>query len=321
MILLDVLKRAITDEDSGGTPDRTWLEVTDKGHTFISLLVGFLLVSRVSNALGRYWTARDGIGTMYRICRDIVQMACIFSSTYSSVSKISKVEGADADRRNQMVQRGQWFRHILIYRVLALLQSSMAMVSYPTTKVPAWDIPELNGPELNDVRQMVFQNQLSCSGELDTADPEIGRLLNGQVNEWEETMRVPIRLAYLLRHTIHAGAEPDNLEQHCSILSSTSSPVRELSLLNNVSQLMEGHFALQKFMTTPVPPPLVYMSRTFVYLWVYTVPFVFLRDSTSTLWSRCVAVLILTLGFVGLELIAHQLDNPFGSDLIDLPHM
>jgi Bestrophin, RFP-TM, chloride channel len=317
MVLLDVLQRVVRGSDSHADPAAssggTWLDVTDKGHAFISLLVGFLLVNRVSNALNRYWKARDGIGIMYRECREIVQLACVITSTYSATSSGNEMEGLDLDRRSQMVRRGQWFRHILAYRAIAVVQTSMAMASYPTEQVPSWDIPELNGPELYDIRQMVFRNHV------DTPDPEVGQ--TRPFNEWKETMRVPIRLAYLLKRTIHAGSQPDNEVQHDSLIAAWSSTFHETSLLNHVSQMMEGYFAIQKFMTTPVPAPMVYMSRTFMFLYVFTVPFVFLRDSSSTVLSRCVAIFILTYGFVGLELVAQQLDNPFGNDAIDLPHM
>ena len=48
-------------------------------------------------------------------------------------------------------------------------------------------------------------------------------------------------------------------------------------------------------MTTPVPFPIVQMSRTIVLLYVFTVPFVFLNDDSSHgLTEHCVAVFLLT---------------------------
>ena len=70
-------------------------------------------------------------------------------------------------------------------------------------------------------------------------------------------------------------------------------------------------------MTTPVPFPLVQMARTFLFLYVFTVPFVFLKD-TSGLIAHCVFVFVLTYGFVGLELAAIEMDNPFGEDENDI---
>lgn len=55
------------------------------------------------------------------------------------------------------------------------------------------------------------------------------------------------------------------------------------------------------------------MARTFVFLYVFTVPFVMLSDASSDL-AHCVMVFLMTYGFVGLETVAIELDNPFGDD-------
>lgn len=55
------------------------------------------------------------------------------------------------------------------------------------------------------------------------------------------------------------------------------------------------------------------MARTFLFLYVFTIPFVLLQDN-STLFAHCFMVFLATYAFVGLELIAIELDNPFGDD-------
>jgi predicted membrane chloride channel (bestrophin family) len=56
------------------------------------------------------------------------------------------------------------------------------------------------------------------------------------------------------------------------------------------------------------------MARTFLFLFVFTVPLVFLSDKNSSLMYHCVAVFIVSYGFVGLETVAIELDDPFGDD-------
>lgn len=58
------------------------------------------------------------------------------------------------------------------------------------------------------------------------------------------------------------------------------------------------------------------MARTFLFLYVFTVPFVLLSDESS-LTAHCFMVFLLTYGFVGLEIISIELDNPFGDDAND----
>jgi predicted membrane chloride channel (bestrophin family) len=58
------------------------------------------------------------------------------------------------------------------------------------------------------------------------------------------------------------------------------------------------------------------MTRTFLFLYVFTVPFVLLSDPSS-LMAHCFIVFLLTYGFVGLEVVSIELDNPFGNDAND----
>ena len=72
-------------------------------------------------------------------------------------------------------------------------------------------------------------------------------------------------------------------------------------------------YSIRKFMTTPVPFPLIQMARTFLFLYIFTVPFVLLSDESSVL-AHCFTIFLLTYGFMGLEVVAIELDNPFGDD-------
>jgi predicted membrane chloride channel (bestrophin family) len=68
--------------------------------------------------------------------------------------------------------------------------------------------------------------------------------------------------------------------------------------------------------TTPIPFPMVQMSRTFIFFYIYTLPSALLTAS-STPVADLVVLFIVTYGFIGLELISVELDDPFGDDVID----
>jgi predicted membrane chloride channel (bestrophin family) len=68
--------------------------------------------------------------------------------------------------------------------------------------------------------------------------------------------------------------------------------------------------------TTPIPFPMVQMSRTFLFFYIYTLPSALLTAS-STPAADLVVLFIVTYGFIGLELISIELDDPFGDDVID----
>jgi hypothetical protein len=145
------------------------IDMSSQGHSFISLVVAFLLVSRVNIAMNRYNEARRCLEDMYQQCREIVQHACLFSS--ESTNEPSR----------------EW-RYELGYRCLILLRTSMAVIDYQVTKLPAWEVPELDGFEKEDIQNAT----------------EARRWAHTKRNTSEESMRVPIRVAYLLRKTIHS---------------------------------------------------------------------------------------------------------------------
>ncbi len=98
--------------------------MTARGHTFLGVVVSFLLISRVNEAYDRYQKQRGFLSTMYREARQLVQYAFIYSANSTDL------------------QSKEW-RAELAYRTLILLRTTMAVIDYPTTKVPAWAIPEL----------------------------------------------------------------------------------------------------------------------------------------------------------------------------------
>ena len=285
-------------------PTATFIEVSTQGHSFITFIVAFLLISRVATGLARYNTARDCLGTMYRESRELIQHTCVFSSGDTSA------------------KAAQW-RHDVAYRCLILLHSVMAVIDFSTDGVPAWEVPELNGKEKQYVMNTLYADNNSIQSNRRWAH-------HGQAaSDWEESMRVPIRLEYLLCTAIHAQAK--TLTEDLGLF--------ENKLLGSVGSFMVGYDGMRKFLTTvtsssscvslfarllshsyssqPVPFPLIQMARTFLFLYVFTVPFVLLKDQ-SPLFAHCFSVFLLTYGFVGLELVAIELDDPFGNDANDL---
>ena len=77
---------------------------------FITLVVAFLLVSRVNMGLGRYNQARAALGTMYKETRQLTQQCCVFSMHDKSI-------------------RAKEWRFEVLYRLLLLLRTSMAVIN------------------------------------------------------------------------------------------------------------------------------------------------------------------------------------------------
>lgn len=97
-------------------------------------------------------------------------------------------------------------------------------------------------------------------------------------------MRVPIRMAYLLRKSIYSNRKRLSSDVLCL--------VQEHKMLADVDNFMVGYYGIRKFLTTPVPFPLIQMARTFLFLYVFTIPFVMLGDESADLAHCCVVFLI-----------------------------
>ena len=73
---------------------------------------------------------------------------------------------------------------------------------------------------------------------------------------------------------------------------------------------------LLRIAASPMPFALVQMGRTFIFIWVVTIPFVlsggdFLKEYPSAFSF----VILLTYGFLGLEFVSRMLSNPFGDEI------
>jgi hypothetical protein len=182
--------------------------VSTLGHTIAGMVVSFLLVSRINSGLTRYNESRGYIGVMYRETREIVQKALVYSRS----------------KRNSD-RAGQEWRSELAYRAMLLLQTTVANISYPSRRIPAYEIPELSGVELQ------------CA----TPDKEFLRHANIPSSEETDSVRVPKRMAQLVRETV------------CSQGDRLLHPItaqQEMSLLAAVDKFQGGNSGMRKFMVS-----------------------------------------------------------------------
>jgi len=265
------------------TPD-TNIAITGKGHSFMGFFVAFLVVSRVSFSIGRYNEARGYLGVMYRECRELIQNMVALTHFHTD-------------------ERSKEWRNEVTYQVCILLRVVMGVIDYPEYFVNVWELDELDNKERAEIKRFVYLD--SGSG------PNALRWSHGMKTEYEENMRVPVRLGYLLRKQIRRGRK---------FLTEPIAPPQEGKLIGSVDSFMVGYGGIRKFLTTPFPFPLVQMARTFLFFYVYTVPFVLLGDDSSV-FIHCLTIFILTFGFMGLEYVSIELDNPFGEDDNDFENL
>jgi hypothetical protein len=216
MVILIVLNRRYG--------SRGYLDVvktSTQGHSFMSMVVAFLLVSRVNTGLTRYNLARGAVEIMYRETSELVQGATILSSSGGNSN--------DSDRNCAAVTAAREWRHEVAYRALILLRSAMVVIDYPVDFVAPWDMPELNGVEADDIKRNIY---LSSSNR---------RWAHGDRTIWEEGMRVPIRIAYLTRKCVHSQVKR---------LTEPINVIQLNRLFANVDNFMGGYYGIREFLTT-----------------------------------------------------------------------
>lgn len=90
-----------------------------------------------------------------------------------------------------------------------------------------------------------------------------------------------------------------------------------MRLIDVLDEFVANYRNLLKCASTPLPFQLIQMARTFLFLYTFTIPLV-LRGVVEEIYSAIVFVFFLTYGFVGLELVAMKMMNPFGDGVNDL---
>jgi predicted membrane chloride channel (bestrophin family) len=172
----------------------------------------------------------------------------------------------------------QW-RTQVARRTIVLLQTTVAVLEYQSKGVDAWKTLELSRDEKKALLAAV-----------------------GKSNE-----RAPIVLTLFLRSSIAAHTQNLVKDFHVN---------KELYLLAFVSDFSKSYHGLMQLITTPFPFPLVQMARTFLFFWIFSLPFALVAQYQS-IPALLVIIFILTYGFVGLEYVSIEMDDPFGDDPCD----
>ena len=279
------------------------------GHSFMGLLVSFLVVSRSKISYDRFMDFRRQLATVYRACREIGQ----FTTVYTFATQ------TDAAR---------CWRQEVCFRTILLLRVTMDALLWSSTERDQWEDEYYTNTQRPYHRPYYnhgngYENNENDEDENDCerqdggfrprpVDPSIHfwqfrKLSHGRRSMIDENFRAPITFAHVLRQTIM---------EH-PIALGYKMPVNEYrDLLLFVTQFLDAFHEFRVLVFTPYPFPLVQMTRSFLFVWVYTLPMVLLKE--YRLWSSLLIVLLVSFGFVGIEYVSMALDDPFGDDTNDV---
>lgn len=182
-------------------------------HQYLGLLVSFLLVARVATSFRRYSDAREYLRIMNQNCEQLIKALVVYSNT---------------DTRDEAKE----WRNECTNRVLVLLRTSMSVCDYHISGgVKAVDLPEVEGDVLQDLATNLPPS----------------RWVHDDRTDYEENLRIPIRISYLLRKSIRS--QESRLEPTIPVIS-------ESELHAFLNRIMDGYhkyvYALSRAFDTTV---------------------------------------------------------------------
>jgi predicted membrane chloride channel (bestrophin family) len=174
------------------------------------------------------------------------------------------------------------WREEVVFRAISLLQMTMKVLKYRYEMENCWE------------------------GESDDVLVDLKKYFDQHPVKRDLDARIPFILAHHLRKVI--------LDQRTGAFKEANLHVaEELKILSFIDQYVVAWASLNKLQTTPFPFPLVQMGRTFLFFWIFSLPFVIVKDKMNPTWLM-VLMFFITYGFAGLEYVSIELDDPFGND-------
>ena len=89
-----------------------------------------------------------------------------------------------------------------------------------------------------------------------------------------------------------------------------------INLDKELKDLIDIMGACERIRNTPIPYSYMMYIKKFIFIYIVTLPFGFLTDSG---YFTILIVLLVTFVLMSVELIAEEIEDPFGHDLNDLP--
>ena len=254
------------------------------GHGLLTLLVSFLVVSKVNLAFDRYKAVRQFAGQGSIALRELIQMVMVISN--KTMARGEDGAGSRDSERAKDLRQWRWecvakATDILDASVLVLRDRSLA-------KHLAFNKALEAPPIATDYNA----KDKGYSGE---SPVDRGTLVSD-----------PLTLVQSLRLHLYCtpGLDLELLER--------------MHLINKLQEYTSCYTHLLNLASTPLPFPLVQMGRAFLLIWTFSMPIVLLDGPFSSMWAAQVFLFFLTYGFIGLELVSIKLSDPFGDGRDDV---
>lgn len=218
-----------------------------QAHALMSLIVSYLVVSKVYLSLERYMLSRSWAGHCLTSLRELNQLVLTFSEGQSAVeARIWRREARE--------------------KIMDLLQSTIRVVT--------------------DEEKAIYLAR----------------------NVPPETDDDPFLYAQTLRSHLYHG---------CYVLPIDLHVLERCKMIDQLNVFLNAYRELLRLAATPLPFTMIQMGRTFLFLWVFSMPFA-LVGIVDEIVSVLVFIFFLTYGYIGLEFVSMKLLHPFGDSGNDI---
>lgn len=252
------------------------------GHGLLTLLVSFLVISKVNLAYDRFRAVRKHSGDAFMQLRELVQIVISISSSYSPLCDDKgegnqKNENDESDDEN-IARELRYWRLETVSKISELMDATVYVVK---------------------------DRDLACLFARNTPLPK---------NYWKrEEDEPPDNTA------LDPMSHVQSLRMHLYCTADLGIQLLErVSLTGKLQEFVVSYNDLLILASTPLPFPLVQMGRAFLFLWTFSMPLVLLGGPFSELWVAQIFLFFLTYGFIGLELVSIKLSDPFGDSRDDV---
>lgn len=170
------------------------------------------------------------------------------------------------------------------------------------------DDPQTNFDKQNTVRLLrafTVANRLSCRAEEQTGFTELESFLTSS----EAARLKEIKKNYPVQILQWVGKSLTKFKDKQMFGRALD------SMEEQVGELMGAWMGMQKLATTPFPFPYAQMCTFFLYLWCYTCP---IAMAISDKWYGAVVASVIAFALFGINCIALELEDPFGTETNDL---
>ena len=205
-----------------GMKQRGWLDLTFKstvGHSFMGILVSFLVVSRSRISYQRYMEIRRHLGEAYMACRELGHFSCLYTLDYDTEAARS-------------------WRAEVAYRTIVLLRVTMDVLDWSVTKKELWE---------TTVDDAARKKNDSSPSNLPNHVRQIYSYHHGTRTLIDENFRAPLLLMYNVRETILL---------HPEYLGTKLATNEYRDLLHLVSAFNKAYHGFRDLVFTPYPFPL-----------------------------------------------------------------